>query len=136
VRRAYSEKESILKDTTKGRTFRIIEMNADMRAKRLRPERSRMRNAIRLRCRFGLFRPIIGTFVEGVRCQFSNLVVSTFLAAAAHSRARAGRCRARSLRCYSGAGSSAVQEPHLPIVGLALRRHGSAYINYLTSCLQ
>jgi integrase len=31
VRRAYSEKEKIIKDTTKGKTYRIIEMNADMR---------------------------------------------------------------------------------------------------------
>lgn len=32
VRRAYSEKEKRLKDTTKGKTYRIIEMNADMRS--------------------------------------------------------------------------------------------------------
>ena len=31
VRRAYSEKEGIVKDTTKGKSFRIIEMNDDMR---------------------------------------------------------------------------------------------------------
>lgn len=31
VRRAYSEKEHIVKDTTKGKTYRIIEMNDDMR---------------------------------------------------------------------------------------------------------
>lgn len=31
VRRSYSEKEKVLKQTTKGKTFRIIEMNIDMR---------------------------------------------------------------------------------------------------------
>lgn len=31
VRRSYSEKEGIVKKTTKGKTFRIIEMNGDMR---------------------------------------------------------------------------------------------------------
>ena len=31
VRRALSEKEGIIKDTTKGKTFRIIEMNGDMK---------------------------------------------------------------------------------------------------------
>ena len=32
VRRAYSEREGVIKDTTKGKTYRIIEMNGDMRA--------------------------------------------------------------------------------------------------------
>jgi integrase len=32
VRRAYSEKENVIKDTTKGKSFRIIEMNDDMRS--------------------------------------------------------------------------------------------------------
>jgi len=32
VRRAYNEKEGVIKDTTKGKTYRIIEMNGDMRA--------------------------------------------------------------------------------------------------------
>ncbi|MCX6106280.1 MAG: hypothetical protein NTY08_10675 [Proteobacteria bacterium] len=32
VRRALSEKEGVIKDTTKGKTYRMIEMNGDMRA--------------------------------------------------------------------------------------------------------
>ena len=32
IRRAFSEKENKMKDTTKGKTFRIIEMNADMQS--------------------------------------------------------------------------------------------------------
>ena len=32
VRRSYSEKENVIKDTTKGKTFRIIELNDDMKS--------------------------------------------------------------------------------------------------------
>ncbi len=43
VRRSYSEKEKRIKDTTKGKTFRVIEMNEDMRnilAKRMKKAKS------------------------------------------------------------------------------------------------